>query len=73
MNNNKLQKIIQGGAVGLCILTLALAGYMARETFKLMTNHIQASIKAQYELKDSVDRLDRSVEELADVLKNNKR
>lgn len=67
-NNNKLQKLIQGGAVGLCVLALALAGYMARETFKLMTNHLQANIESQYELKGSVDKLIESVETLTDTL-----
>jgi hypothetical protein len=39
-NNNKIiQKIIQAGAVGLCILLIALVGYIFNKYDKLATNH----------------------------------
>ncbi len=68
LTNGKLRLIVQSGAIGLCILALALAGYMARETFSLLTNHLSDFTKAQYELKGSVDKLDGSIQILINTL-----
>ncbi len=39
-NNNKIiQKIIQAGAVGLCILLIALVGYIFTKYDKMANNH----------------------------------
>ncbi len=39
-NNNKIiQKIIQDGAVGICILLIALVGYIFTKYDKLANNH----------------------------------
>lgn len=37
--NGKLQKIIQGGAIGLCILLIGLLGMVFNKYDKLASNH----------------------------------
>lgn len=63
-NNNKLQKIIQGGAVGICVLLIILIAYQLKLNNELVSNHmsestaaIKESTKTQIELRASLDRL----------------
>lgn len=67
-NNNKLQKIIQGGAVGLCILLIALLGWVLSNTF----NHLAESVKVQQEMKGSIESLDKTIERLIDAINMNR-
>lgn len=57
-NNNKLQKLIQGGAVGICILLIALLWFILNNFF----NHLTEGVKTQQDLVGMVERLDGTIE-----------
>jgi len=64
-NNNKLQKIIQGGAVGLCVLLIVLLGWVLNNVF----NHLTESVKTQQELVGAVNKLDNTINRFINALK----
>ena len=78
MNNNKndkLQRIIQGGAVGLSVALIILIAYQMRLNNDIIANHInestavmRESMGVQEKLKGTVDLLTDSIDDLTGFL-----
>ena len=69
--NDKLQKIIQGGAVGLCVALMILLGFIFNRYDKLANNHateftnaIKESTKIDQQLISAIESLERTVADL---------
>lgn len=68
MNNNlingKLGKIVQSGAVGICILLIVLLGWVLNNFF----NHLSDSVETQQELVGAVNQLEKTMDRLIDAI-----
>ena len=69
-NNNKLQMLIQAGAVGLCILLIAVVVYQLKLNNELIFNHIGSSTQATIENTKVLEKLLGSVNRLSELLKH---
>jgi len=54
---DNIQAIIQGGAVGIAVMLIALIGFMFKKVISFMANHVNENTKSNQKLTDMITQL----------------
>ena len=70
MSNIDIQTIIQGGAVGICVLLVFLIGFIINRVLKLVGNHINSNTAILTKLAEKIDQDISAQKETAETLRD---